>query len=241
MSHKKKFVIIGIGQFGKALALLLRKHGCEVTAIDKRKDAIDGIKDRVSVAKIGDATNDALLDSLDLDENTHIIVAVGESLESALLIAAHLKIKKKVDVRNIHVRTVNMLQNEMLKLMGITDLFFVEEEAARRLAPRFMNQDFISLTSIDSTHSLAEVRLPETLVGKTLMESELRSKYHLNLITVRRGLVPSHVTSDEDTVQPEQPVIGTPEPSMVFQQGDILVLFGKESHMREFLEKFPAS
>lgn len=241
MAHKTNFVIIGIGQFGKALALLLRKHGYEVTAVDKRKDAIDGVKDWVTVPQIGDATRDDVLDSLNMRENTHVIVAVGESFENALLVAAHLKIKKKVDVKNIHVRTVNTLQNEMLKLMGITNLFRVEEEAARRLAPLLINQEFISLKSIDSTHSLAEVRLPELLVGKTLMESELRSKYHLNLITVRRGNAPSSEPDDEATIQPEQPVIGTPEPSMVFQQGDILVLFGKESDMKKFLEEFPST
>lgn len=235
MAHKKNFVIIGIGQFGKSLASYLGERGYEVTAVDKRKDAIDDVKDWVTVPMIGDATKDELLGSLNFGENTHVIVTIGENHMSALLVAAHLIKKEKVDVKNIYVRTINTLQNEMLRLLGIPDsnLFRVEEAAARRLAPLLTNQEFISLENIDSTYSLAEVRLPESLVGITLEDSKLRKKYHLNLVTVRRGNAPSNEPDDE--------LIGTPDSSEIFQQGDILVLFGKEGDMKKFLEKFPST
>ena len=121
-------------------------------------------------------------------------------------------------------------------MLGINELFRVEDVAARQLARRFVNRSFKSLTAIDSTHSLAEVPLPNEWIGKSLMESGLRSKYHLNLITVRRG-TPSETPPDEAVIeQPEQPVIGTPDPAMAFQQGDVLVLFGKQSHLDEFVK-----
>ncbi len=234
MSHSRKFVIIGIGQFGRALALHLHDEGYEVTAIDERESVINGIKDKVTQPMIGDATNDSLLDKVDLGSDTHVIVAVGERFERNLLIAAHLKISKKVE--HLYVRSVNELQAEMLKLLGINELFRVEDVAARQLARRFVNRSFKSLTAIDSTHSLAEVPLPNEWIGKSLMESGLRSKYHLNLITVRRG-TPSETPPDEAVIeQPEQPVIGTPDPAMAFQQGDVLVLFGKQSHLDEFVK-----
>ena len=234
MSHSRKFVIIGIGQFARALALHLHDEGYEVTAIDERESVINGIKDKVTQPMIGDATNDSLLDKVDLGSDTHVIVAVGERFERNLLIAAHLKISKKVE--HLYVRSVNELQAEMLKLLGINELFRVEDVAARQLARRFVNRSFKSLTAIDSTHSLAEVPLPNEWIGKSLMESGLRSKYHLNLITVRRG-TPSETPPDEAVIeQPEQPVIGTPDPAMAFQQGDVLVLFGKQSHLDEFVK-----
>lgn len=231
MAHSRKFVIIGIGQFGRALALHLHDEGYEVTAIDERESAINDIKDKVTQPIIGDATSDHLLDKLNLDSNTHVIVAVGERFERNLLIAAHLKITKKVE--HLYVRSVNELQAEMLKLLGINELFHVEDVAARQLALRFVNPSFKSLTSIDSTHSLAEVTLPNEWIGKSLVESGLRSKYNLNLITVRRG-TPSETTPDEALIK--QPVVGTPDPAMVFQQEDVLVLFGKKSDLDDFVK-----
>ena len=234
MAHSRKFVIIGIGQFGRALALHLHDEGYEVTAIDECESAINDIKDKVTQPIIGDATSDNLLDKLDLGSNTHVIVAVGERFERNLLIAAHLKITKGVE--HLYVRSVNELQSEMLKLLGVTELFRVEDVAARQLARRFINRSFKSLTTIDSTHSLAEVPLPDEWIGKSLMESGLRSKYHLNLITVRRGK-PSETPPDEALIeQPEQPVIGTPDPAMAFQQEDVLVLFGKQSDLDDFVK-----
>ena len=236
MAHSRKFVIIGIVQFGRALALHLHEEGYEVTAIDERESVISDIKDKVTQPIIGDATRDSLLDKLDLGNNTHVIVAVGEKFERNLLIAAHLKISKKVE--NLYVRSVNELQAEMLKLLGINELFRVEDVAARQLARRFVNRSFKSLTTIDSTHSLAEVPLPDEWVGKSLMESGLRSKYRLNLITVRRGQLSETSPGEAIIEEPEQPVIGTPDPTMTFQTGDVLVLFGKQSDLDDFVDDF---
>ena len=190
-----KFVIIGIGQFGRALALYLTQSGFEVT-----------------------------------------IIAVGESFERSLLIAA--QIKEIGGVKHLYARSVNEMQGKVLKLIGVSELFRVEDVAAKQLATRFINEGLMRLRKIDTTHSLAEVNLPEAWVGKSLMEVELRSRYHLNLLTVRRGKPTETAETDDVILQPEQPVIDTPEPSMKFQQGDVLVLFGKDSDLQNFVDYF---
>ena len=230
-----KFVIIGVGQFGRALALYLTKNGFEVTVIDQKESIISELKDQVADAIEGDATDIRLLKKLDLEDDTHVIIAVGEDFERNLLIAAQLK---EQGVKHLYARSVNELQGRILKLIGATELFRVEDVAAKMFAARFIYEGLLRQRKIDSTHSLADVQLPTEWIGKTLIEVELRSRYHLNLLTIRRGTATESSTDDDVLVQMEQPVMDTPEPTMQFQEGDVLILFGKDSDLEKFVEHF---
>lgn len=231
-----KFVIIGAGQFGRALALYLTDSGYEVTLVDEKESLINEMKDSVAYAMVGDATDQRVLRQLDLEgSDTYVIVAVGEVFERSILISAQLR---QMGVKNLYVRCVNELHANVLKLIGITELLRVEDVAARQLASRFVNEGLMRLRKIDATHSLADVRLPSAWVGKTLMEVELRKRYRLNLLTVRRGKALEDAPGDDVLSQPEQPVIDTPEPTMEFRQDDVLVLFGKDTDLQKFVNHF---
>ena len=231
-----KFVIIGIGQFGRALALHLADLGFEVTILDERESIITELKDRVTYALVGDATDIRVLRQLELvGEDTYVVVAVGEQFERNLLITAQLK---ELGVQNLLTRSVNELHGKLLKLIGVSDLIRVEEVAARQLAARFTNEGLMRLRRMDATHSLADVHLPTEWVGRKLLEVGLRSEYHLNLLTVRRGKVNENHAADDVLSEPEQPVIDMPDASLEFLEGDVLVLFGKDSDLQRFVEKF---
>lgn len=230
-----KFVIIGLGQFGKALALYLSDSGYEVTVLDQKESVVEEIKNHVADAHIGDATDMRVLRRLDLvGEETYVIVAVGECFERNILITAQLK---ELGVKNLYARSVNELHGKVLKLIGISDLFRVEDVAARQLADRFINEGVMRLRRIDATHALADVRLPDEWIGKTLQEVDMRKQYRINLLTVRRGKF-SEGANDDVLVLPEQPVIDTPAPSMTFLEGDVLVIFGKDDDLTAFVRKF---
>lgn len=232
-----KFVIIGLGQFGKALALYLTDNGYEVTVLERQESAVDEIKNYVADARVGDATDIRVLQRLDLvGDDTHVIVAVGENfMERSIIITAQLK---EMGVKNLYARAVNDLQARVLKLIGVKDLFRVEDVAARRLADLFINEGLMRLRKIDATHSLAEVKLPEEWVGKTLMAVDMRKRHQINLLTIRRGKVTEVEESDDVLNTPEQPVIDMPEPSLVFKEGDVLVIFGKDENLQEFVKKY---
>lgn len=230
-----KFVIIGIGQFGRALALQLSDLGYEVTILDEKESIIMELKDSVSYALVGDATDIRVLRQLELvGEDTYVIVAVGEQFERNLLITAQLR---EMGVKNLLSRSFNDLHAKVLKLLGVEDVFRVENVAAHQLAARFANEGLMRLRHIDATHSLADVELPEEWVGKCLKEVGLRSEYRLNLLTVRRGTAKESATEDV-FAQPEQPVIDSPEPTMEFQKDDVLVLFGKDTDLKRFVAEF---
>ncbi len=228
-----KFVIIGMGQFGRALALYLTEKGYEVTILDEKESVIDELKDSVTYALIGDATDMRVLRQLELEgDDTYVIVAVGEQFERNLLITAQLR---ELGVKNLYVRSVNELHAKVLRLIGINELYRVEDAAARQLADRFISE-MMRMRKLDATHALADVPLPPEWVGRRLSDVHLRSEFRLNLLTVRRGVAAED--SADVLVQPEQPVIDTPEPTMEFQEGDTLVLFGRETDLQKFVDHF---
>lgn len=231
-----KFVIIGIGQFGRALALYLSDFGYEVTVLDEKEQSIAEIKDRVAYSLLGDATDARVLRHLDLKgDDTYVIVAVGEQYERNMLITAQLK---DMGVKNLLVRSVNELHAKVLRLIGVTEVFRVEDVAARQLAQRFTSTGLVRLRKMDETHSLADVNLPKEWVGRKLSEVGLRSEFRLNLLTVRRGQAKDNSVADDVLSEPEQPVIDTPEATMEFLEGDVLVLFGKDADLEKFVTKY---
>ena len=232
-----KFVIIGLGQFGKALALYLTDNGYEVTVLERQESAVDEIKNYVADARVGDATDIRVLQRLDLvGDDTHVIVAVGENfMERSIIITAQLK---EMWLKNLYARAVNDLQARVLKLIGVKDLFRVEDVAARRLADLFIKEGLMRLRKIDATHSLAEVKLPTEWIGKTLMGVDMRKRHQINLLTIRRGKITEAEAIDDVLNTPEQPVIDMPEPSLEFKEGDVLVIFGKDENLQEFVKKY---
>lgn len=229
-----KFIIIGMGQFGRALALNLVRGRHEVTILDNQEEKISELKDYVTYALIGDATDPRTLKLLDLSgDKLRVIVAIGESFEKNILITAQLK---ELGVAHIYARAVNPIHERLLTLLGVEGLIRAEDIAAEQLARRFDNDSLMRHTYIDKNHALAEVRLPSDWIGKTLEDVQLRAKHHLNLLTLRRGR--SNADVKDILALPEAPVLDTPSPDLVFQIDDILILFGLETDLQNFVNEF---
>lgn len=232
-----KYAIIGMGQFGRALASDLMKAGNEVTILDKVASIVTEMKDDVSFPLIGDATDIHVLRKIDMsDEDLRVVVAIGESVEQSILITAQLK---ELGVKYIYARAVSNLHSRVLQLIGVDGQFRVEDMAAKQLALRFENDRLMHMRQIDKSHMLAEIPVPDIWVGKRLQDVDLRSKYKLNLLTVRRGTSETSDVQNADVLAtPDTPVIDFPEPDFVFETGDILVLFGLEKSLSRFAAHF---
>ncbi len=231
-----RFVIIGLGQFGRALALQLAHGGYEVTVLDEKENVVTEIKDQVAYAMTGDAMDDKVLRQMDLiGDDINVIVAIGEGFERSILITAQLK---ELGVQNLYVRSANHLHSNVLKLIGVKDLFRVEDVAAKQLVSHFQNEGLMRLRKIDHNHALADVNLPKEWIGKKLLDVNLRAKHQLNLLTIRRGVTMELAPSDDVFSTPEQPVIDTPAPDLVFEKGDILVLFGRDKDLSRFVNYY---
>ena len=224
-----KFCIIGLGYFGKNLAVTLSRARTEVLAVDVVPSKVEAVKDDVSHAVIADTSQREVLDKLPLADLDAVIVAIGENFEASLLTVANLQ---ECGVKRIIARVINPIHEKLLKLMKIEEVILPEAESAQRMAQSLIRG---VLNSLDLTGGfiIVEARAPAWLEGKTLQEVGLRSNYKLNLVTVRKASAPE---ARVFTRKSEHELIGVPPADYAFERGDILVLFGQESRVHEFLK-----
>ena len=215
-----KFCVIGLGGFGENLVKELIVQGAEVVAIDKDEKQLIKIKDIVSFAISLDTTNENEMKKLGVKDVDTVIVAIGDSFEDSLVTTAILK---NIGVKKIIARVINPIHEKLLNALGVTDLLIPHVEIAAHLARQLMMPGLIEVFSISDDYSIFEIKIPNWMIGRTVSEVELRQKYSLNIVTIK------HENHKNKTS-----VMGTPVPSHIFEENDILVLFGKEKDFKKF-------
>lgn len=226
-----KIVVIGLGNFGMSLAIHLADSGNEVIAADRDIEKIELIKDKVSHAVALDATNENAYHSLPLKSTDLAIVAIGEKDGAAMMSTA---IIKKITKARVVARSSSPIQDTILEAMGVDNIIHPEQEFAERLTKKINLKGSIDNFEIDDDYLVSEVSVCDELVGKDLIESNFRSKYNLNIITILRKKEYTNIIGRKSS---KKEVIGMPKPETVFQQNDVLVVFGKKSDIEKYLEK----
>jgi trk system potassium uptake protein len=223
-----KFCVIGLGHFGKNLALSLSRARTEVIAVDLATEKVEAVKDEVSHAVIMDSSDPEALAKLPLLEMDAVVVAIGEDFQASILTVAYLQ---EMGVKRIIGRVINPMHEKLLRLMKLEELVLPEAESANRMAQALV-RGVLNTLDLTGGFSIVEARAPDWLRGMTLQAAGLRSKYQLNLITVRKRSAPEkRIFAREDV--PE--VIGVPPADYLFDEEDLLVLFGQQTHIERFL------
>ena len=220
----KKFGIIGLGQFGSAIAKVLYKKGAEVIAIDNDPQKVEHIKDYVTYAVELDATDKNALTYQNIEEVDVAIVSIGENFECLILTTFILK---ELGIKKIVSRAQNEDQRKILTKIGITDILSPEEEVANSLATRLINPNFMMHFSLPGTghYEIVEVKAPKKIIGRNLRDIKLREKYSINLITLVR----------KDFIKEDQNTIGVPTPETTIQDGDLIFIFGQTKAIERFI------
>ncbi|MDD2344644.1 MAG: TrkA family potassium uptake protein [Bacteroidales bacterium] len=225
----EKFAVIGAGHFGTAIAVTLSKKGAEVMVIDTNQDKIDAINDEVSYAVCLDATDKKALMSQDIKDFDAVVVAIGQNFEARLLCAAVLL---DIGVKKIICRSLGMSQRLILDKMGVTEILSPEDEVALIVAERLMNPSVISYLQLPDDHRIAEVLAPRKIAGRTYGDLNLRDRYKLSMITIKRDFL-EIIDKQECTIQH---IIGVPDTKTIIQPNDSLVIFGKNRDIERFIE-----
>jgi trk system potassium uptake protein TrkA len=178
----KKFIMLGMGSFGTALATQLAANGCRVTGVDGRQERLDAVKDKIHEAVIGDATDREVLENLPIKDATAVFVSLGENISQSLLATLHVK---ELGARNVIVKGVTKEHGKILQHLGVDRVVFPEEEVARELADRMTWPNVLDYLPIDPEYSVAEVAMPASLSGKTLAEANLRSRIGVHVMGLK--------------------------------------------------------
>jgi len=226
-----KLCVIGLGYFGYHLAVSLSKAGAEVLAIDNHQDKVDEISDKVTHAVCLDSTDKRVLQSLGLEEMDAVIIAIGEGFESSIMTTAHLQ---EFGIKRIYNRVTSKVHERLLNLMDIHELLWPEAEAAEQLKNRLMIPGIIESFKISNDYGVFEITAPKSFVGQTILETNLRKDYNLNLVTIKRMAAKGIFGLGSNT---NDNVIGVPKPDEVIKENDILVLFGRDKDIKNLLDE----
>jgi len=227
----KQFAVFGLGVFGISVAKNLMAEGMEVIVVDKNEQGIETIKNEVTQAAVLNSTQEEALRAIDIGRIDCAIIAIGDDMEASILTALLLK---KLEVPKIIARANSPAHRQILSLIGVDEIISPEDEMGLRLARRLSSTHILHHLDISEEHTVAEVVVADSFVGRTIREMNLRSRFGVNIVGIKKRI--PHVTEDGRNVFIEK-YIDFPSPDDVFEEGDVLVMVGSERAITE-VEKF---
>jgi trk system potassium uptake protein TrkA len=222
----KRFAVIGLGRFGKKLAIALAMSGAEVIAIDKNRDEIELIRDQVSHAVRLDSTDEEALKAQGVDKVDVAIISIGQGtgrgFEAAVLTVVNLK---QMGIKQIYARSEDLIAGEVFAKIGATEVIYPEIESAQRWAYKLIAPQIGEKIDFAPGYSLARVKAPASFDSKTVMDLQLRQKYNINLVAIKRDEESKAKKSEKGDI------INVPMPNTIIYQDDILMLAGSDADL----------
>ena len=160
----------------------LSQLGCELLLIDKKKEVIELLKDKVSSSYIADVINEETIRKIVPEEIDGAVVDLGDSIEVSILVTNYLK---KMGIKTIMAKAETDEHGEILKLVGASHVIFPNREAAKRIAPIITSSQVFQYLPISESLVIAEVQLNPKFYGKTLIEADFRKTCDLNVIAIK--------------------------------------------------------
>ncbi len=180
----KNVLLIGLGRFGKHMAMDLNRLGHQVMAVDLNEDRINDILPFVTNAQIGDSTNEDFIRSLGVNNYDLCIVAIGNNFQSSLETTSLLK---ELGAKKVISRAERDVQAKFLLRNGADNVVYPEKQVAEWAAIRFTADHILDFIEVDDSHAICEVEVPKSWDGKTVGQIDVRRKYNLNIIGIKRG------------------------------------------------------
>ncbi len=218
----KRIGIIGSGRFGEALVQALSTQGAEVILMDMDRLKIRDLSEYVSKAFEGDATNIHTLEDAGFATCDTVVVAIGENIEGSIMATVNCK---DLGVRTIVAKASTEMHGRILRRVGADVVIFPNRDRAQRLARSLMTTSQVDLFEIGDGVYTAEIAVPEALADKTLAETDVRNRYDITVLAVRR-------LDDVDPAAPRHLII--PRPDMPIRIDDRLIIFGTSEQIEEF-------
>lgn len=190
----KSVLLIGLGRFGKYIAMKLHELGHEVMGVDENEERVDDAMPYVTNGQIGDSTNEALLRSLGVKNYDVCIVTIGGDFQSSLETTCLLK---ELGAQKVVSRAEQDVQAKFLLRNGADEIIYPEKQLATWAAIRYSSDHILDYIELGDPCSIFEVSVPSAWVGKSVVEIDIRRKYNVNIIaTKKNGKINAVVTAD---------------------------------------------
>jgi len=226
----KKIVVIGAGHFGSAIATALSTKGAEVLVMDSNINIIQDISDDVAYAVCCDVTNKRALLAENILDYDVAIITIGDDFVARLLCAANLL---DIGMKRIICRSMGENQQIILEKMGITEFLSPEDEVGQIVADRLMNPNLITYLQLPDEYKVAEIIVPESIVGQKVGDVRFRDNYKMSLITIRRKVEETEMKAKNGKTEE---IVGVPDNTVLIEEDDILVVFAKSRDIDYFIK-----
>lgn len=178
----KSILLIGLGRFGRHIAMNLNDLNQEVMAVDHNEERINAILPFVTNAQIGDSTNEEFLSSLGVRNYDACIVAIGDDFQSSLETASLLK---ELGARKVIARASTEVQEKFLLRNGADEVVYPEKQLASWTAIRSTSEHILDYIELDEDYSIFELAIPSEWRNKTIIQLDIRKKYGINILGIR--------------------------------------------------------
>ncbi|CAG9619889.1 potassium channel family protein [Sutcliffiella rhizosphaerae] len=216
--NRKEFAVIGLGRFGGSMVKALSDEGVEVLAIDNDVEKVNQFAHIASHAVVGDTTDEAVLKSLGIRNFDHVIVAIGDNIQASILTTLILK---ELGVKKVTVKATNDYHEKVLKKIGADQVVHPERDMGRRIAHNIVSNNVLDYLELSDEHSIVEIVASRRLDGFTLIDLDIRAKYGINIVAIKRG----------------REIIVSPQATDVILKGDILIVIGADKDINRFEKK----
>jgi trk system potassium uptake protein TrkA len=201
----KRFVVIGLGNFGASVAEALHAHGHDVIAVDPNENLVDRIAPHVSRAAVGDGRNVQTLERIGARGADAGVVSTGDDITASILATMSLR---DLGVRDVFVKVISRDHARVMERIGVTETIFPERESALALGTRMSGTAILNYVRLGTGFSIQEMAVPEEWNGQTLRQLEMRRRYNISVVglhdvlTVQYSvaLAPDQMLKDSDTL-----------------------------------------
>ncbi len=183
MSINKTYAVFGLGRYGEAVAKELVRSGADVIAVDMNEDIVNAVAADVPVCKCADVTDPQVIEQLGIANVDVVIIAMANSLESAVMA---ITLCKEVGVKNIIAKCSSEMHEKILNRIGADTVVFPERESGGRLAKNLLSSGFVDLIELSDEVSMVELDVKPEWEGKTLIELNLRRRFSVNVVAIRK-------------------------------------------------------
>jgi trk system potassium uptake protein TrkA len=215
MGKKKQFAVLGLGRFGQKVAKELAMRGHEVVVMDREESKVNMIKDLVTHSFIGDITDEQALREANVQNCDSVVVGQSSNIESNLLA---VQLCQELGVKELVVKAQSTLHGKILKKMGADNIVYPEQDTAVKLADKLTLKGIMDYMEISNEFDIIELKALPQFINKKLSELNLRKKYNVTILAIRRHGAETIMSPDGDTI---------------ILPDDILILIGRIQDMEK--------
>lgn len=184
MSMKKSYAVFGLGRYGIAVARELADSGAEVIAVDFDERIVNAAAAELPICKCADITDPEVIRQLGIANVDVVIIAMANNLEASVMAVT---LCKEIGVKTVIAKCANEMHQKILSRVGADKVVFPENESGIRLAKNLLSSGFVDMVSLAKNVSMVELDVKPEWCGKNLIELNLRKKYSINVVALRRG------------------------------------------------------